>query len=766
MPNTHPIELSSPARLLAFVLTTICFLLTLLPSSASATNYVIPVVRYSGGDKTLNDLQAAQASYLQWTCRQQSFSGCAFDAPPVIAPFDSVNYMWSWKGTYSGTDYGGNFHPGVGISGRYDYYCPSGYVVVNHSSPSPLCKLPNGDPPQPACDKCDARSGNPIILSTRIKEQVETDYRNASGTLEFVRTYRSDRGTWANNLQLGALNFAHPHPEQPRNLCVMDKHPDGTPYCYQFAGRMIANDLWIQRSNGRTLYFGTSGNLAPSADVNDRASIQLDAGGVATGYTVVNAESGATENYDAAGRIQTIMQRNGQSSTYTYSDAATAATIAPRSGLLISVSDSFNNRLEFRYNAAAQMVQLILPAQQVIEYQYDNYGNIAHVVYPDGKQRSYVYNELVNTSNRNEPWRLTGIIDENGTRFATFKYDGNGLAMSTEHADGQDKYQVSYDSTYGGTKVIDPLGTYWTYQFTTILGTQRETAKRGPLASLVSSVYFRTSYDANANIATTTDFNGISTTFTYDLTRNLQTKRVEASGTPLARTTSTEWHASFRLPTRIAEPKRITTFTYDGNGNLLAKTVQATSDANGANGFNAPLLGTTRTWSNTYTSLGQLLTSTGPANDVTSYTYDAAGNTASITNPAGHVTTMSNYDANGRVGRITDPNGLTIDFSYTPRGWLASKSIGSETWTFSYDNAGQLTSLTAPDNSTTSYSYDGAHRLTGISDVAGNTITYTLDGIGNRVAEVAKDPTGALARQTTRAYDALNRLKQLTGGAQ
>ena len=61
---------------------------------------------------------------------------------------------------------------------------------------------------------------------------------------------------------------------------------------------------------------------------------------------------------------------------------------------------------------------------------------------------------------------------------------------------------------------------------------------------------------------------------------------------------------------------------------------------------------------------------------------------------------------------------------------------------------------------------DDAHRLTSIADSLGNRIAYTLDAMGNRITEQVKDPKSVLARQTTRVYDALNRLQQITGGQQ
>lgn len=202
---------------------------------------------------------------------------------------------------------------------------------------------------------------------------------------------------------------------------------------------------------------------------------------------------------------------------------------------------------------------------------------------------------------------------------------------------------------------------------------------------------------------------------------------------------------------------------------MLSKSEQATSDESGTQGFNAATVGSPRIWRYTYNNVGQVLTATGPRTDVTdttTYTYDAQGNLTSIVNGAGHATTFSDYDANGRVGKIVDPNGLVTLLTYSPRGWLLSKTVGSEATVYEYDNVGQLTKLALPDGSYLARTYDAAHRLTGISDNAGNRIDYMLDAMGNRIKEEIRDPSGTLVRQITRAYDALNRLQQITGGAQ
>ncbi len=77
-----------------------------------------------------------------------------------------------------------------------------------------------------------------------------------------------------------------------------------------------------------------------------------------------------------------------------------------------------------------------------------------------------------------------------------------------------------------------------------------------------------------------------------------------------------------------------------------------------------------------------------------------------------------------------------------------------------------MTVVTLPDNRKISYTYDDAHRLTDISDSHQNSIHYELDNMGNRIHETIKGSGGDISRQTSRVFDALNRLQQVTGGAQ
>lgn len=97
----------------------------------------------------------------------------------------------------------------------------------------------------------------------------------------------------------------------------------------------------------------------------------------------------------------------------------------------------------------------------------------------------------------------------------------------------------------------------------------------------------------------------------------------------------------------------------------------------------------------------------------------------SVTNTLGQLTSFDRYDSNGHVLQTTDPNGLVTTLTYTPRGWLQSRTRGTETTTYSYDFAGNLLQVQFPSGETTTYTYDAAHRLTDITDPDGNHLHTT-----------------------------------------
>ena len=129
--------------------------------------------------------------------------------------------------------------------------------------------------------------------------------------------------------------------------------------------------------------------------------------------------------------------------------------------------------------------------------------------------------------------------------------------------------------TDGTTTVTNALGKQTTYHFDLIHGVYKVSRVEGHASAHCAAANQAYTYDANGYPDQVTDWNGRVTDYDYN-PRGLEERRVEALNTPEERTITTEWHADFRLPTRITEPGRETELTYDTQGRLLSHTIRAT----------------------------------------------------------------------------------------------------------------------------------------------------------------------------------------------
>lgn len=645
-----------------------------------------------------------------------------------------------------------NFQGGVsqdfwGAFGRTRPYCgPNAFL--RRSNPSSTCggepyacaQLSPKDLGPPACE---AATGNPINAATGNKYESEVDYQGpGSFPLVFVRTYNSfDVGLGGAAGTYWRTNFQR---------------------AIEFWGAGSVPMALAYRPDGRVIAFKLiSGAFVADPDIPDRLLRDVDEAGNVTGWRYVDAAD-VTEEYTATGRLAKLTDRSGLALTLAYDG----------NGNLAGVADSFGRSLGFSYDGLKRVTAMTDPAGASYTYGYDAKNRLVRVTYPDGFSKQYHYDEQAYTANAPQPHALTGISDENGNRFAIFRYDASGKAIATAHLAAPGVEVQTFSITYGSSSfVTDPKGTTRALSFQTLFESNKCTGSTQP-SPYGGGNRKQITYDAASGWANSVvDFNDVTTAMVradpYGRA-DLETQRREALGRPEMRLVTTQWHPTFRLPTQFTEPApggtRTTTLTYDGSGNLLQKAIVAPRN-DGTSGT------VTRSWSWTYGSLGRRLTATDPNNRVTTYAhYDDSdvdvgkrGNLRSITNPLGHVTQITAYDAHGRPVTTIDANGLTTALTYDARGRVTDQVVGGEHTTFVYDGVGQLTGVVLPDSSTLTYTYDGAHRLTRVQDGLGNRITYALDAAGNRIQEDVYDVGGTLARTRSRVFDGLGRLAQEVG---
>jgi len=510
------------------------------------------------------------------------------------------------------------------------------------------------------------------------------------------------------------------------------------------------------RADGKVIQFKQSGDVWNPVSVNttERLTSIKDSGGNLIGVELLTDDD-VMEAYDANGRLNSLTDRSGIQQTLTYS--ATSIVVTHSSGRTLTLTYKRYNENE----GYVRLEELTDPSGATIGYKYDDAydlvsqsvlssnavpDNISSVVYQDGTSRHYHYD------NPQFPMYVTGISDETGQRYASASYDTYGRAISSELGGGIDRVSVSYDAAYS-TSLIDGLGQKRTYGFNTVNGKKRLASVQGGACVSCGGDAQKYTYNANGFVVSKTDFNGSVTTYVRD-TRGLETSRTEAKGTAQARTITTEWRPTYRVPLRIAAPGKVTTFQYDDHGRLTERT--ETDSATGA----------ARTVHYIYNTLGLVASVDGPRSDVsdlTTYDYDTLGNLTSVTDAIGHITRILSYDAHGRPLTLQDANGTQTELAYDLRGRLTSRTVDGQTTRLEYDGAGNLIRIDAPDGSYVTYTYDAAHRLTGISDAPGNRVTYTLDSVGNHTREETFDPAGALVRTHSRVYNGLNKLAQELG---
>ncbi|MDF3836224.1 DUF6531 domain-containing protein [Cupriavidus basilensis] len=549
------------------------------------------------------------------------------------------------------------------------------------------------DLPQQTANACPV--GNPISPLTGQKVQVESPDFQSSGPhpLTFQRTYRSDTAQYGSNV--GSISNTWFHNWQ------------------RALNPMLANEgtIMARREDASLVRFFQRGQQWLQADGQSRDYILAGPDDKGVGAWQYHAASTDTvEAYDANGRLLTVTERNGWTTTLAYTTSVTAAAPWGRSGVLESVQNQFGARLSFAYDASNNLISVITPDGATIRYGLTNDGGTT-VTWPDGSMRRYHYGEDIPNFQTYMPGRLTGITDELGNRFSRYNYStSTGFVTSEEHTGGVDKLSFSYSAN--STLVTDGNALTRTFNYQ-LAGTLRQPTG-GSGFSPIGDPFNTIQYDSSNNVSRTVDRNGSDTRYAYDA-QGREIQRIEGYGTADAKTTTTEWHPTWNLPAKVAAPGRLDSFDYDAKGQVISYAWYPTADSNGSQGTSAKPAGAIARSAWSYNSLG-LLASTvetidGNAAGRWAFTYDQQGNLASVTTPEGKKGRALRYDPAGRVLEVIDADGNSQLYEYNSRGQIVRYDVGGKTVTYEYNALGFLTAVRGPESSYIGYEYDEAHHL-------------------------------------------------------
>jgi RHS repeat-associated protein len=234
---------------------------------------------------------------------------------------------------------------------------------------------------------------------------------------------------------------------------------------------------------------------------------------------------------------------------------------------------------------------------------------------------------------------------------------------------------------------------------------------------------------------------------------------IQVPGGPVGRTRYTYDSKFNRVTSAIDELGRTTLFDIDpANGNVRSVT-RVVGAVGGADDV---------TTHYTYNARGQTATITDPLGRTTHYEYNAAGRLTKVTlaegTPDQGVATYE-YDVAGNLSASTDPNGQRTTYNYDAVGRLTritqpdpdgAGPLPAPVTVFSYDLAGNLLSSTDALGHVVSREYDALGRLTKVTDASGSAVTtYDADGLPISVT----DPLG---HKTTTQYDARYQVTAVT----
>jgi YD repeat-containing protein len=619
------------------------------------------------------------------------------------------------------------------VAMHYDYITVSGqfYYIDTFgacsSSGAPMSQAGKGlGDPSSTPGGCDC--GDPISIGNgNLFEQVADYQTSGANKLGLIRYYNSLGGANTFATTLGT-NWRSNYDRYLRIVSassVIAERPDGQQVSFTSTGGAWTNDTDVD------LKLTNSGATWTLTDPHDTVETY--------------SASGATEAL-----LQSIRARNGYTQNLQYS-AGNQPT---------SVTDSYNRQLSFAYGGG-KLQTVTTPDGLILTYGYTG-AQLTSVGYSTSPltSQTYLY------ENAALPSALTGILDENGNRYATWTYDSAGRALSSQLGTGAGLTKVSYNDTDGSRTVTYALGEQIVYKFTILQGVPKETEEDRLASASLPAATRKYTYDNNGYTASQTDWNGNVTSFVNDV-HGRPTTVNEAVGAAQARTTTITYHPTFHLPVKVVTPGLTTSFSYDTNGELLTQTLTDTTTTTAPYSTN----GQTRTWTYTWSNflLASVKTPRTDVSGLTKFTYDGSGALTATTNAMGQTTQITQHLPGGLPQTTVDANGVTTSLTYDPRLRLLSRTVATSTGplatSYQYDAAGNGVGITLPDGSAITNAYDAAHRLTGVIDLFNQSIAYTLDALGDRTQTKVADPSGIVQRMHSGKFDALGRLLQDVGGA-
>ena len=473
-------------------------------------------------------------------------------------------------------------------------------------------------------------------------------------------------------------------------------------------------------------------------------------------------------DYDELGRLKTITRPGGGTVHLQYLDWGDPAHQRVREYADDGTSDGL---------WAETYLDGLGRAYRVVE-EGDKPGEtfIQDTVYSDSSARVYQQSQWARSSVGGQP------------RFETFEYDETGRLTRQTHPDDTSR-RLRYDTDGTTTSVtITNEREHAKTISSDAYGRVAQITERDQAKAQVATVTY--TYDAAGQLLTTTDPNTNVTTntwdllghlravddpdlgprsYTYDLNGNLKTQ-IDAKN----KTLGYAYDALDRPETKTYPDNKKVTWAYDepGHGADIGRLTSVTDpSAAGCPQSHSEELdydqlgqvtsqttcvdGRAHTMGFGYDQLGRQDRVTYPGNETVTYSYDTAGQLASM---PGYIDQLG-YNAAGQVEHADYANGTQATFTYDPdRQWLRTAALTRDSTVLydasytGYEPNGLVESTTSSTNKMNlTYTHDELDRLTKVSGDVNQTYAYDAAGNGGPAYTYpAQGPNGCPATGTPR----------------
>ncbi|KAB8063726.1 RHS repeat-associated core domain-containing protein [Janthinobacterium violaceinigrum] len=548
---------------------------------------------------------------------------------------------------------------------------------------------------------------NPVVIATGEKHKTETDFfSQGEYGLGLERTYRSRQATGT----FFGKNWLSKY-DVPRIIA-------STAGCIRMGSMCIPESAMVIDASGKQF------THRYKRDVGEEGSYIYTPGGSDTVGELQYTSDGWTlfkgkliYSYDTGGRILSIVNLAGVGIFYEYNGVNRVSKI----------SNHIGQNIQFTYGSNGLVATVRDSAGSLWGYEYSASGLLAKVTSPGNSPdiRQYHYENA-------DPALLTGI-SINGKRYSTYSYYPDKRVQQSGLAGGEEVDTFVYDAA--GTTVTTAKGDVTRHGFSNINGELKNTSISRAGSTTCSAAAAASSYDANGYLSTTTDWNGVVTSYSYSVDGKLL-QETTATGTPAASTTRNSWGGDNINQTEFLDSNsqvyaRIQ-YSYVNSGLATGKLESTT--------YSDVLSGSQRVMQYAYSFHGneaiasRTVSESLPSGAATyTSTYDLSGNLISRTNPLGQVETWGNYNGLGLPMTYVNLNGVTTSYTYDPRGNMLSQSTNGRTTTYTYNHDRQISTISSPDGSVVRYQYNAAGRLEQVGNALNEFANLTVDVPGNSV---------------------------------